>query len=223
VLLESDVRLCPGSTLACEFVGSSQIVMPLRVVRCQIARLRDGVLYRGACAFRRPLELPGLLLHPSMSATAPLSTSPPNSPETPSTGAGQLTAGWSRVILRYLDGTALKGVCNDFSSSRTHFHLWPSVDAPPSQQVIVTVSRLKAVCFVRDFDGDSAHGERQTFETVPHGRKIEIIFMDGEIMVGSTLNFQPEGSGFFLCPADSRSNNIRIYVVCASVRHARLI
>jgi hypothetical protein len=222
VLLESDVRLCPGSTLAFELVGSSQIVMPLRVVRSQIARLREGVLYRGACAFRRPLELPGLLLQ-SSTTTAPLSTSPPNSPETPGTSTAQLTIGWSRVILRYLDGTALKGFCNDFSSSRTQFHLWPSVGAPPSQQMIVTLSGLKAVCFVRDFDGDSAYVERQTFETAPHGRKMKIVFLDGEVMAGSTLNYQPEGSGFFLCPADSRSNNIRIFVVCASVRHACFI
>src|SRR5271154_6426742 len=49
VLLESDSRLCPGSTLPLELVGSNPIVVPLRVVRAQIASLRAGALYRGAC------------------------------------------------------------------------------------------------------------------------------------------------------------------------------
>jgi hypothetical protein len=214
VLLESHDRLCPGSTLALELVGSSQIVVPLRVVRSQIASLQEGLLYRGACAFRRPLELPDLVVPPA---------SPSTSPETSGSSADQRTAGWSMVVLRYLDGRPVRGFCKDFSASRTEFHLWPSVGAPPSQLMIVPLSRLKAVFFVRDFDGNPAHVERHTFATAPHGRKVEITFNDGEVIVGSTLNYRPEGSGFFLCPADSRSNNVRIFVVCASVRHARFI
>jgi hypothetical protein len=220
-LLESDNRLCPGSVLALELDGPSQIVVPLRVVRSQIASLRKGVVYRGACAFKRPLDLPDLLRHASTVAAPP--ESPPSSAQTPGSGAGQLSAGWSMVILRYLDGTALKGFINDFSVARTQLHLWPSVGAPSSEQVIVPLSRLKAVFFVRDFDGDPAHVDRQAFETAPIGRKIEVTFLDGEVIVGSTLSYRPEGPGFFLCPADPRSNNVRIFVVCGSVRYARFI
>jgi hypothetical protein len=222
VLLESDNRLCPGSVLALELVGSSQIVVPLRVVRSQIASIREGALYRGACAFKRPLDLPDLL-RPFSTAIAPLPLSPPNSLEAPGSGAGQLSVGWSMVILRYLDGRALKGFSNDFSAVRTQFHLWPSVGAPPSEQMIVPLARLKAVFFVRDFDGNPSYVERREFETAPTGRKIEVTFLDGEVIVGSTLSYRPEGTGFFLCPADPRSNNARIFVVCGSVRHARFI
>jgi hypothetical protein len=221
VLLESNDRLCPGSNLALELVGASQIVVPFRVIRSQIAGLREGALYRGACAFSRLLELPNPL-YSSSTTTATLPTSPPNSTETPSPGAGQLSVGSSMVILRYLDGKSLRGFCNDFSASRAQFHLWPSVGAP-SSQVIVPVSRLKAVFFVRDFDGNPGYVERQTFETAPHGRKLEITFLDDEVIVGSTLSYRPEGLGFFLCPADPRSNNMRIFVVCGSVRRARFI
>jgi uncharacterized protein DUF6982/PilZ domain-containing protein len=220
-LLESDNRLCPGSVLALELVGSSPIVVPLRVVRSQIASLREGALYRGACAFKRPLELPDLIRQ-SFKTTAPPPLPPPNSAQT-RTGASQLSVGWSMVILRYLDGRALKGFSNDFSAARTQFHLWPTVGAPPSEQMIVPLSRLKAVFFVRDFDGNPTYVERQEFETAPTGRKIEVTFLDGEVIVGSTLSYRPEGTGFFLCPADTRSNNVRIFVVCGSVRHARFI
>jgi hypothetical protein len=221
-LLESDNRLCPGSVLALELTGSSQIVVPLRVVRSQIASLREGALYRGACAFKRPLELPDFLRQ-SSARIAPLPLSPPDVAETTGPGAGQLSVGWSMVILRYLDGSALKGFSNDFSAARTQFHLWPTVGAPASEQMIVPLSRLKAVFFVRDFDGNPAYIDRQEFETMPTGRKIEVTFLDGEVIVGSTLSYRPEGTGFFLCPADRRSNNARIFVVCGSVRHARFI
>jgi hypothetical protein len=221
-LLESDNRLCPGAVLALELTGSSQIVVPLRVVRSQIASLREGALYRGACAFKRPLELPGLLGQ-SFTTTVPLPLSQPGSAETPGSGAGQMSVGWSMVILRYLDGRALKGFSNDFSAARTQFHLWPTVGAPASEQMIVPLSRLKAVFFVRDFAGNPDYVERQEFATMPTGRKIEVTFLDGEVIVGSTLSYRPEGTGFFLCPADPRSNNARIFVVCGSVRHARFI
>ena len=222
VLLESDDRLCPGSSLALELVGSSQVVVPFRVIRSQIARLREGALYRGACAFDRPLEMPDLL-HQSSTTTAPPAASPSNPGKTASPDTGRLSVGWSMVILRYLDGKPLRGFCNDFNASRAQFHLWPSVDALSSQQVIVPVSRLKAVFFVRDFDGDPGYVERHTFETTPNGRKLEVTFLDGEVIVGSTLSYRPEGTGFFLCPADRRSNNARIFVVCGSVRRARFI
>jgi hypothetical protein len=221
-LLESDNRLCPGSVLALELVGSSQIVVPLRVVRSQIASLRKGALYRGACAFKRPLELPAFLRQ-SSTTVAPLPMPSPSFAETPGSGAGQVSVGWSMVVLRYLDGSSLKGFSNDFSAARAQFHLWPSVGASPSEQMIVPLSRLKAVFFVRDFDGKPGYVDRQEFETLPTGRKIELTFLDGEVIVGSTLSYRPEGTGFFLCPADPRSNNARIFVVCGSVRHARFI
>jgi hypothetical protein len=223
VLLESDNRLCPGSALALELVGSSQIVVPLRVVRSQIASLREGAaLYRGACAFKRPLALRDLVRQAS-TTNGPRPLSSPESADASRPGAGLLSVGWSMVILRYLDGRALRGFSNDFSAARTQFHLWPSVGAPANEQMIVPLSRLKAVFFVRDFAGNPDYIDQQEFETAPTGRKIEITFLDGEVIVGSTLSYRPEGTGFFLCPADPRSNNARIFVVCGSVRHARFI
>jgi hypothetical protein len=222
VLLETDDRLCPGSNLALEIVGSSQIVVPLRVVRSQIASLREGMLYRGACAFGRPLELPDFLLESSTRTTV-LRTSRPDPVPTVGPSAGRPPAGWSLVVLRYLDGKPLRGFCKDFNASRTQFHLLPSIETSPTRQMICPMTGLKAVFFVRDFDGDPAHVERQTFDVATHGRRLEVSFLDGEVMVGSTLNYRAQGAGFFLCPADPDSNNIRIFVVRSSVRHVRFM
>ena len=45
----------------------------------------------------------------------------------------------------------------------------------------------------------------------PKGR-----FVDGELVCGYTMAYSPGREGFFVVPADSASNNIRIYVVSAA-------
>jgi hypothetical protein len=252
-LIESDTQLRPGSNLALELDGASHVVVPIRVVRCQLTSLREKPLYRGACAFRRLTELPGLPLQSSTATnTSPEDgarndpefeslfdlysdlavsrpqpgselTLPPNLIEARSSNTGETSSGWRMVILRYLDGRILRGFCNDFSSSRSQFHLWPSVTAQASQRMMVPLSQLKAVFFVREFGGNAAYVERQEFDGAAHGRKMEITFVDGEVVVGSTLGYRPDGPGFFLHPADTLSNNMRIFVVTGSVRHARFI
>jgi hypothetical protein len=38
-------------------------------------------------------------------------------------------------------------------------------------------------------------------------------FSDGESIIGYTLGYSPDRQGFFMTPADSKSNNQRIFVV----------
>jgi hypothetical protein len=52
---------------------------------------------------------------------------------------------------------------------------------------------------------------------------MEITFIDGEVVIGTTLAYRPDGPGFFLHPADALSNNMRIFIVTGSVRHTRFI
>ena len=37
--------------------------------------------------------------------------------------------------------------------------------------------------------------------------------IDGEVLVGSTLGYDPKRQGFFIFPADPKSNNVRVYIV----------
>ena len=48
-------------------------------------------------------------------------------------------------------------------------------------------------------------------------------FLDDEVMVGSTLSYRPQGSGFFLTPADSNGNNLRVFIGPSAVRHVRYL
>ncbi|HTF88191.1 MAG TPA: PilZ domain-containing protein [Planctomycetota bacterium] len=208
-LFETKLQLRPGSESALELTGrGAQTVMPFRVVRCQVSDLTGGLRYRGACAFKRPLDL--LDLQPPVATNSDEVDFLKDSP-----------SGWSKVIVRYADGKLLKGYTQDFRPARMHFHLWPSMAATASERMMVPLPLVKAVFFVRDFTGNPAHVEGQAFDKLRHGRRVEVTFLDREVIVGSTLNYQPDGDGFFVLPADARSNNMRIFVVSGSVRHVR--
>ncbi len=126
--------------------------------------------------------------------------------------------GLSKVVVRYVNGRVAKGFTQDFSPEKDRFHLY--ADASLSGRAgEVTVRELKAIFFVRDFEGDSKYQERKkyTLEEKPVGRKVEVKFRDGEVLVGSSLAFAKERKGFFLFPADPKSNNSRVFVVFDAV------
>ena len=89
--------------------------------------------------------------------------------------------------------------------------------------MLVPVSQLKAVFFVRDFEGDSSYRERKSFDGAVQGRRIEVTFLDDEVMIGSTLSYRPQGSGFFLMPADGSADNLRVFIGPSAVRHVRYL
>ena len=134
-----------------------------------------------------------------------------------------LPVGWHRVVVRYLDGQLLRGYSNDFHPERAHLHLCPSIRCSAADRLLVPLARLKALFFVKDLVGDPDRVDGQTFDHNPIARKVEVTFRDGEVLVGSTLNYKPNGQGFFLQPADSGSNNIRTYVVTSAIRHMRFV
>jgi uncharacterized protein DUF6982 len=134
-----------------------------------------------------------------------------------------LPISWQRVVVRYVDGQLLRGYSNDFHPDRAHLHLSPTVNCPASERLLVPLSRLKAVFFVKALHGDPERLDAHTFDHSPRGRKIEATFRDGEMMLGSTLSYKPNGLGLYLQPANSRGNNVRIYVVMAALRHMRFV
>jgi hypothetical protein len=86
--------------------------------------------------------------------------------------------------------------------------------------VDVQVRDLKALFFVRDFAGDPQHAEANAFDgsRPAQGRKIRVEFKDGEVLLGTTQGYQPDRPGFFIQPADPRSNIERCYVVSTAAK-----
>jgi hypothetical protein len=127
-----------------------------------------------------------------------------------------------KVVVRYVAGDLIKGFTQDFFPNKERFHVFP-VDQSPSRAVEVSMGDLKAVFVVRDFLGNSQYNEQKKFNEAdrPSGKKVEVAFADGEVMVGSTLGYDRNRPGFFIVPADPKSNNIRIFAVSSAIRNVR--
>ena len=131
-----------------------------------------------------------------------------------------------KVVARYLDGRVVKGQTDDFGPLKPGFHITvregTTASSPP---INVKLSELKAVFFVRDLQGDSAYTEFKAFapDSKAPGRKIQVLFVDGETMVGTTQAYQPDRLGFFMIPVDSKSNNERCFIVTTSVKSVSFI
>jgi len=127
-----------------------------------------------------------------------------------------------KVVVRYLNGKVLKGFTQDFLPNKDRFHLHPT-DKSSGESLEVLTKDLKAIFFVRDFAGNPQYNERKEYmeSEKPQGRKVEVTFVDGEILVGSTLGYDPKRPGFFLFPADPKSNNIRVFAISPAVKNVR--
>jgi Family of unknown function (DUF6982) len=122
----------------------------------------------------------------------------------------------NRIVARYGDGRMLKGTTQDFAPAKDSFHVIGSEGG--ARPVKVVVSELKAVFFVKSLVGNSAYHEVKEFEGPTSGRKVQVTFKDGEVLVGSTQAYQADRPGFFMVPADPQSNNDRIYIVASAVQ-----
>ena len=115
----------------------------------------------------------------------------------------------NKVVVRFKDGSLLKGKTNDFFPNKTSFHL-ETLNGETRQ---IEVEKLKAFFLVKDFEGNKNYDEDYKDEISGTGRKIMVTFSDGESIIGYTLGYSPDRQGFFMTPADLKSNNQRIFVV----------
>ena len=81
----------------------------------------------------------------------------------------------------------------------------------------VQFKTLKAIFFVKEFEGRREHHDAPGVKASAHGRKIEVTFQDGEKMAGTTEAYNPQKLGFFLFPGDEKSNNARVFVINSNV------
>jgi hypothetical protein len=124
----------------------------------------------------------------------------------------------NRVVAHFVDGLTLRGTTIDFSPLRRTFHICES-----GATFEIDLTKLKALFFVRDFDGNAAYNERKGFfARQNHGKKCMVEFKDGEVMFGYTLTYTSQGMGFFLFPGDPQSNNEKVFVVHASTASVKL-
>ncbi|HER43550.1 MAG TPA: hypothetical protein ENO08_03735 [Candidatus Eisenbacteria bacterium] len=130
----------------------------------------------------------------------------------------------NQVVVRYRDGTLKKGYTHDFTPLRDSFHL--TLEDGSVEILTVDVSQLKAIFFVKSFDGDRKYIEKKFFEQVDQSRfrglKIRVVFNDGEIIRGISLGYNEKKKGFFLIPVDPDCNNDRIYIITGACKDIKV-
>jgi hypothetical protein len=126
----------------------------------------------------------------------------------------------NRIVARFQDGRLLKGLTNDFLPAKDRFHISPEERGAGAKPSEVRVAELKAVFFVKSLEGDAQHhktNEPAQGQAVP-GKRIRVVFTDGEVIVGTTQGYDRTRPGFFVVPIDQQSNNERCFVVTAATR-----
>lgn len=124
------------------------------------------------------------------------------------------------VVVHFPDGTLLKGVTHNFFPNKDRFHL---TDDETGEIREVPLTGLKAVFFVKGFEGDPSYQENTDLERTGFGRRIQVDFTDGETLVGYSQGYAPDRRGFFVFPVDPQSNNDRIYVLVEATRAVRFL
>jgi hypothetical protein len=138
---------------------------------------------------------------------------------TPVRSLEQLT----KVVVAFLDRRRQRGYTYDFSAMRDSLNLLPAEDPLQGQGTKVDLKDVKALFFVRDFVGNKDAQDSPDLDSPAHGRKIEVSFSDGEKLVGKTEGYNRQKLGFFVFPADPKSNNLRIFVVTKNARFIRFL
>lgn len=119
----------------------------------------------------------------------------------------------NKIVIRYADGKIKKGTTEDFFPNKDIFHI---KDNDNGEYREINIKDLKAVFFVKSFEGNSKYQERADSERVGLGRKIIVQFKDREKLVGYTQGFSRDRAGFIVFPSDPNSNNDKVFVVTAA-------
>jgi len=130
-----------------------------------------------------------------------------------------------KIVARYLDGEMVKGYTQDFAPNKPAFHIFPQDSTASTESVEVLLKDLKAIFFVRDFAGRPDYQEHKNYSKGERfsGRVVEVTFNDGEVLVGSTMGYDPKRPGFFIFPVDPQSNNARVFALSKAVRLVRYL
>jgi hypothetical protein len=125
----------------------------------------------------------------------------------------------NKIVARYKGGIIKKGTTSDFFPNKNLFH----IKLLNGEIMDINVEELKSIYFVKDFEGDKDRNDMYNDVVPGGGRKIRVEFSDGETLIGYSQGYSPNRQGFFVVPADTNSNNERIFVVSSATKSVTFI
>jgi hypothetical protein len=114
--------------------------------------------------------------------------------------------GEHRVIIHTIEGQVKRGVIRDVDLLDDAIALEQQTGFTPER---IPGKRVKAIFFMLPAGARLPQAE---------GQKIRVTFNDGRQVAGFSQDFQEGGQGFFLIPADNRTNTARIFVYRSNVQ-----
>ncbi len=129
-------------------------------------------------------------------------------------------SGPPKVTAAFVDGRDVGGFLLDFVPVNTKCSLASTNDPSGGEPQEIDLREVKALFFVREF-GEIGRYDSDGFPEDAPGRKLEVIFNDGDRLVGTTYSFEPSRQGFFVLPADTAGNILRVFVIHKNVRQVR--
>jgi hypothetical protein len=132
-----------------------------------------------------------------------------------------------KIVARFRDGRLVKGIVRNFSIESDTIIL---SDQKTNMESSVPIEDLKALFFVKDFEGSREYVERKIYGVRQNpGRKVFVKFIDKEPLVGfiegeipwdkgfSLARLGKRAKGFFLTPVDGECNNERVFVIGSAI------
>ena len=136
-------------------------------------------------------------------------------------GAMRKESAFGKVIVRTRDKRLFRG----FSKAELIREKIQLVDSK-GKKVEFPLDELKAIFFVRDFEGDPTYREVRFLgkSSLPAWVWVQVTFVDGEIMEGRIRNDKSllDPLGFFMWVADEGTNNELVYIVRSALRDLRI-
>jgi hypothetical protein len=166
-------------------------------------------------------EIPPEVLHPAEEApiaaavppvafdlgevTAPLPDFAAEAPRDPPPPSPTRLPGPHRVVVHTVEGHVKRGVIEDVDLGATSFAL----GQPDAGAEVIASDHVKAIFFML------APGERPP---AVDGQRVRVTFRDGRQVAGFSPDYREGATGFFMVPADTRTNTGRIWVYATAVK-----
>ena len=128
----------------------------------------------------------------------------------------------NRIVAHFQDGRVMKGFTTDFLPAKSQFHMTLEEQGAAAAPFEVHVPELKALFFVKTFEGDSQHQRSNDPTQASPGRKLRVVFKDGEVMVGTTQGYDRSRPAFFVIPVD-KGNNERCFVIASATKEVTFV
>ena len=124
-----------------------------------------------------------------------------------------------KVVAHFRDGRTVKGYMLGLAPDEDVVYMVPpNLDSYGVEAV--SISHLKAIFFVKSFDGDrhrlkcNALAKQALRKMVEP--KVKVTFRDAEVLYGTIADGHSKDQNFFVAPADKHNNNNMVYVVSDS-------